>query len=155
MSMTKISVGIQRSRNGLLVRVQAAPEVEDFFAAEGQPVNCTLLTGRMWTPLKDAGPLMVYPINPRLKGMQHHNNGAYRLDLPNLPLETENGEINLSLLRMQGIANPGGVQFFYSGVMSASGIAQWVNQSKYAASRFYLDYLKPINMNLVVSVKES
>ena len=63
-----------------------------------------------------------------------------------------NGIPNLSFLRMVGIAQ--GVTFTLPGVYSLYTIQKFIERTKEALKIFYRQYLKPVNVELVITTRE-
>lgn len=162
----------RKSKVGLRLSVKAFPQIEDYMRALGTgdriPVE---LSGRHWRPVNQSDPpLMAYNLTERLS-----LKGAYNLDALGQPLEAEdryydgpptppgaitldggrsNGWVNLSFLRLAGISEGAGVSFQVRGVYTTDAAIELGERLSKAAYRFFLDYLRPVDVIVKVSTQE-
>ena len=108
--MSQIIFGIGRSRTGIVISVEATPEVEGFFATsvaaqQETPVQVGMF-GREWIQVGQT-PLEVYPLpGPTFAGQLAvgYNDAYFRLDQPGAPMflpcpPRKSGELNKQILR--------------------------------------------------------
>lgn len=156
--------GKDRNRVGLLVRVRARRDVEDFMSALGQNrrvqvdavgdgwQNCGLEGGslefydadtrfdgqRIYTLDNIAGPLIINPVNDR-----HAR----------LAVAPQEDIVNLSFLRLAGISDESGVTVGLIGAYSGDYLKRMKNMLPNAIKQFLQDYIVPMTINLQVISK--
>lgn len=159
--MSQITIGITRSRKGILFNIEATPQVEEFFSANHEKrgdIQPAVLSGRLWEPTGEED-LLVYPLpDQALAGSVNLDafGEAIRLDRVGGVLldDPEVGPcVNLSPLRLVGISKPGGVSFRYEGVFTTPYLQSLLRRWQEASARFYVSLLKPVNLTARV-VKE-
>jgi hypothetical protein len=151
--------GKDRNRIGLIVKIHARRDIEDFASSLSQgrrmPVDAV---GELWQNCNpDDVPLEYYDADTRLE-----NNRLYRLDVIGGPLlignddgRRGNGEetVNLSFLRLVGISQESGVVVGFAGAYS-NDYAKRANRLLMPALKQFLhDYIVPITFNLHVISK--
>jgi hypothetical protein len=142
-----------RTKPGTLVHVKTVPAVEEFFRyAGGNDETEVGAYGRYWQPHKTDA-LVVYELaSDDLRGVLGSNGGRYRLDQPGTPLRDGN-IVNLSLLRLKGTSEAG-VTFLLSGMHSKSYIEDLADAIVEASRDFYVNYLKPVDIAVMVSTQD-
>lgn len=154
--------GKDRNRIGLIVKVKARKEVEDFMGglAQGRtlPVDAV---GDNWLSLGvDGDPLSFYEIDTRFE-----NQRAYTLDQVAGPLliapanerqvlKTQAEEVvNLSFLRLAGISGDTGVSVGIVGPYSNDYLKRLKLALPGAISQFLRDYVAPVTYNFQIISK--
>ena len=148
-----------RGRQGLVVSVKAHPALEDLVRSLGTGETQDIgLWGRSWSALKT--PINIYDLStPALMTVLGNDRGHYRLDHPGQPLIIDtHGDyridpVNLSFLRIKGISE--GVDFLVKGVYTIEGIRDIADKVVQAERHFYITYMKPVDVTVVVSTQES
>lgn len=145
---------IQRSKGGLSVTVRTSPVIEDMMAqmSEVAPRN-VLEFGRYWQSPTE---LQVYGLTADLGGLKGVTGTlGYRMDRPSqaldLPLDRHMPGltiVNLSFLRLVGASE--GVSFTLNQVYSRDGVADLCKKIEEATRHFYIQYLKPVDMRIMV-----
>ena len=177
---TCIQVILHRTRLGLTVEVHSHPNVEDFFRTftPNPPID-VMTIGRYWLPYcQTCGqhhqtlntdiigcrmyipkPLMAYAGVVGIDPMTIEDNTVITLDNLGQPLikdgrvEGGNTLINISFLRLVGISE-GGVTFGVRGVYSTERLHRLRDVISTATRKFYIDYLRPVDMSVVISTQE-
>ena len=143
----RILVTLHRTHLGVTVNVKTHPDVEEFMRALGNgESNLVGAYGRYWKPLER--PLYVYSMNEHLA-----SSDLYDLNSIGLPLEM-NAKINLSFLRLVGVSEGAGVSFSLRGVYSRDGLQSLLHAITTTGKQFYIDYIKPVHLTVMVSTQE-
>jgi hypothetical protein len=155
--------GKDRNRIGLVVKVRARQDIEDFASGLSQgrkiPVDAVAETWQNCDP--NAGPLEFYESDSRFE-----QNRLYTLDSIGGPLiiapeqnnrragqQLGDEQVNLAFLRLAGISSPVGVTIGFTGVYS-NDYAKRVNSLLMPALKQFLhDYIVPVTFNLHVISK--
>ncbi len=159
--------GDDRNKVGLLVRVKARRDVEDFMIGLGSGRRFTVDNfGELWhNHTANAGPLEVYDI-----GANFPESSGYTLDSVSGPLliggdppqnvdelrraaglPRQSGQaVNLSFLRLAGISSPEGVTIGVAGAYSSDYVYRYRNLLPTMLKRFLQDYLGSVTFNLQV-----
>lgn len=151
---TVTRVRFQRSSVGLKITCWAHPQVEELMRSWGsgeiQPID---VHGRMWYIKKGHELRGVYHLgsNP---GVCPFDGGYYRIDRAGQPFICGEGEVNLSFMRIAGVSEGEGVTFEVKGVHELDKIRSLAESIKMATRRFYINYLKPIDLHVMVSTQE-
>lgn len=162
-----INVGLIRSTKGLSLTVRTHPHVEDFFrnASVGEPQDVRGL-GRYWAPLDPNANLFAYQValEPLAIELSTGQMLQARFDRVGRLLSEHENEgtkygggpttINMSFLRLVGISEGTGVTFRLKGVYSDQQVKAYWDAIQSASKRFYMAYLKPINLYLSVVTQE-
>lgn len=147
-----ITIHLARRRDGLKLTVRTDEEVEEFFRHWGGGAQRGVAgLGRSWRTLGDGNlPLRAYEL-PKNFGEQR--DPSYTL--ANLGTELmANGSVNISFLRLVGISKPEGISFTVDSVVSLSGLENIGNRINTACGRFYGEYIKPAEIDVVVSARK-
>lgn len=150
---------IVRNKNGVNVTVRASSAIEDMMATmsgDATPQDVAMFH-RYWKSERD---LQVYALAADLAGLKGTSaRMAYRLDRPGQPLDLppERGllgtsVVNLSFLRLVGVS--GGITFTVNQVYSRDGVADLCKKLEEATRHFYIQYLKPVDMRIMVMTQE-
>lgn len=154
---TLLQVQILRNKKGITITARASSAIEDLMATmvELKPRNVQEFH-RYWQSEKD---LLVYGLAADLGGIKTVSPRlAYRLDRPGNALEIEERGlmgvpvINLSFLRLVGISD--GVTFTVNQVCSRDGVVDLCKKLEEATRHFYIQYLKPVDMRIMVLTQE-
>lgn len=155
-----ITINLDRSELGICVHVHALPRVEEFMRALGTGEKVDALgIGRYWAPVDGEDRLLAYVTQPlpelRTTGINMEALGNLLLrDVDERGRVLAKPEVNISFLRLVGISDPMGVKFGLKSPISTGGLRKLRDQIGEAARRFYLDYLRPIDVAVIVSTQE-
>ena len=144
-------------KGGLRLTVRARPEVEEFIQSLGNGSLVDVGTvGRYWQAL-DKGSLSAYVIQS-IPPQQSDDGCMITLDRLWHPLiiPSEGDRypiVNLSFLRLRGISDGIGVTFGVKGVYSFGELCQIRDRVTAASRRFYIEYLRPIDLTVTVSTQ--
>lgn len=153
---TILQLGLNRSAKGLIISCKAHPTIEEFFRSFGGELQQVSAHGRYWAPVNNPLP-PVYAIGDRgiLKPLPFEG-GHYSLMSVGGPISGADVEItNISFLRLQGISEGSGVTFAVKGVFTREAVRALRDQLNGAIRRFYLDFLKPMDITLTLSTTEN
>lgn len=164
----QIQLRLLRNRDGIAINVQAAPIVESFFremVPGSEPVDVGLI-GRYWSSLQEGQPLQAYQLNPdvaKCEGTIPSTGVTWTLSQVGGPLFTGAAKgritlddpppassINLSMLRLKGISQPGGITFRYHGIIGEDQLEDLTKNLHLAAAQLYNSYLRDFNVTLRV-----
>lgn len=166
-----MQVNLKRNTVGLFVNIKVHPGIEEFARNLGTGDTQDVRTlGRYWTPTKQPASengLTVYNMGSNPGTVTGANGIMFNLDRPGNPLVSNSGVpipnnrnsqeyplINLSFLRLQGISDGAGVNFHVRGVYTSDAVKLLAAQVKDALQAFYVTYLKPIDMDVLVMTQE-
>lgn len=166
-----IQVNLKRNPAGLFVNVKVHPGIEEFARGLGTTELQDVRTiGRYWTPTRPTSPergFSVWNMTTNPGNVTGPNGVIFRLDRPGQGLTDNSGipipnnkqgleypVINLSFLRLQGISEGAGVNFHVKGVFTFEAVKQLADQIEQATRAFYIIYLKPIDMDVMVMTQE-
>jgi hypothetical protein len=157
--------GKDRNRIGLIIRIRARRDVEEFMSglAQGRRLQVEAV-GDMWqncTP--EAGPLEFYETDGKFDAarsysldhvaaaplIQQEVRGLRAAVIPNQNDET----VNLAFLRLVGISNESGVTIGLVGPYSNDYIRRMKLLLPKALTQFLQDYIVPITVNLQIISK--
>lgn len=149
---------------GLFMSVKTVPAVEDFMRQLSvglEPVEVKA-AGRYWIALDKDHPLTCYRLSEKIPIEQADDNGAdnpFGFDYIGSPLLIPSDHyrkpiLNLSFLRLVGISEGAGVSFGIKGVQSLDSLHQIQEDMSTACRKFYVRYLKPIDLTVMVSTQE-
>jgi hypothetical protein len=149
-----------RSHGRLLVSIKVHPAIENLLKdwGGGEVLTAGDFTGRNWVTSRDLTAWFL----ANDPGHLSYDRGAYALNLLGGPLlysEAESGIkgglLNLSFLRLCGISEGEGVSFDIKGIYSTEYIRDLAEKIKLATRRFYVDYLLPIDVTVMVQTQET
>ncbi len=168
-----IDIWFRRTSAGRLkVTVKAHPMLEEIFkgwSITGETTGVDL-HGRSWQALEGDEPLEAYLLNFPIPTTAMGRNLYYRVDrLGTLLIESDEGGrpmpgqvqvdhtqvINLGFLRLKGISDENGKSFILRGVFSTEGIQEMSKLCVDAARRLFMDYMRPVDLNVVIITKEA
>lgn len=161
-----IQTTLHRGMSGLSVSVKVHPLVEEFMRSLGSgEVHNVKLFGRHWAPVGAAEELNVYHLQTNPGRLVSDDGTVFRIDKPGQPFtmgpESNDGSLtaglpnlNLSFLRLVGASDGAGVTFSVKGVYEIDGVRRLRDQIAAASRRFYVAYLKPVDMSVMVSTQE-
>jgi len=165
-----IQTTLHRTHLGLTISVKVHPTVEDFIrnlgSGETQDVR---IMGRHWQPI-GTKPLEVWNLASNPGRLQTDDGSYFRIDVPGYPLlnpgggrpdgegdpvpTVGRGDLNLSFLRLVGASEGAGVEFGVKGVYTLDQCRQIRDRIVGSARRFYVNYLQPVDMTVMVSTQE-
>jgi hypothetical protein len=146
------------TKDGLLVRVKAHSIVEEFFKSLGSGETTPIsLHGKKWSPANPNSSLLVYHQSRPINQTPH-----YDTNIPGQSLGLHYGgdphgdwPANLSFLKLKGISDPAGVEFYSQDVFSLDFRRNILKRNTANAfRRFVQDHLKPIKVTLIMSSQE-
>lgn len=149
--------GKSRNTIGLILRVQARNEVEEFMRnlSNGQKMETDQYPGDPWTLIGESKNLELYDVG----GIVHRPQG-YAFDGPNSGLLSKSAEsrairnggeldtANLSFLSVVGLSE--GVSIGIPGAYSTEYITKFRSLLPQAVKKFLADYLVPVSISLQV-----
>lgn len=166
---TCIITTLSRTALGLQVRVKTHPCVELFMrglAAPEQPPLEVALQDRYWVTPANKPPLMAYRLASPMPSIVNPATGLnlFTLDRLSRPLLDGGADhegsrerdlpVNLSYLRLCGISDSAGQVFNVRGVYSLDALRQLQERIAYAQQQFYINYIRPVNLSVIVSTQE-
>ena len=132
------------------MEVRTHPAVEDFIRQLGNGTKKALeMYGKTWSSFPGEAPLEVYHLNGPINGAN-----GFRLDNPADVLKDDVGQLNLSFLRIAGVSSGSGVRFRVRGVYSLPLLERISDEIGSAVKQLYRDYIKTVNLAVVVSTQE-
>jgi hypothetical protein len=147
--ITPIEFDFDRSGAGVKVTVRTIPDVEEFMRNLGSGKAVEIETyGRYWRPITKAKTLLAYDLSEQIEPT-----GKYRIDLLGWPANHD-GYTNLSFLRLVGSSDERGASFYLKMVVSRQGLIALADQLAAMAQQFYIDYMKPMDVIVKVSIQE-
>lgn len=165
---TCVITTLSRSALGLSLRVKAHAAVELFMRGlappDSPPVEVSL-ADRYWVPQKAAQPLLAYRLGAPMPAIINPMTGSplFNLDRLSRPILDDidsegrsRGDVpvNLSFLRLIGISEGPGVVFNVRGVYSLDALRAMQDKISYAQQQFYINYIRPVNLSVIVSTQE-
>lgn len=163
-----IWVSLTRKKNPLLVSVKIHPRVEELVRGWGTGLDEPVQGGRWWKPTQGGPPLRVWNLDLARDRIFDSGGGSrYRINAAGRPLIFSDGDderadarreqmLNLSFIRLVGASGPDGVSFeIAEGVHSLPELRKLADQIKVAGRRFYIDFLMPVDLTVVVSTQET
>lgn len=152
-----IKFSLHRTAKGLLIRVTADEAFEDLFReASGGQAQSVNAWGRWWTSLDPNDQIACYSLAGGFPETGEFPGGTYTVGAPGHPLIMDGNVINLSWLRLRGLSSPEGVAFFVRGVFSTNLVREELPQKiKSAIKQLYIDFLRPVDMSISISIKEN
>lgn len=162
---TRIMVELQREvhrsgKEGVTVRlnVKAHPIVEAFMRDLGKGETVEVgAHGRYWVPCDKEKPLIAYDLSMPLEVTRTPSGTALTLERLGQPLSERVDRyefINLSFLRLVGVSEGAGVSFHLKGVYPLETLKKIRDQISEASTTFYIAYMKPLNLSVIVSTQE-
>jgi hypothetical protein len=149
-------------KGGTRVTVRATTRVEEFMQnlGAGEVVDVATI-GRYWQPIGGI-PLNAYVTQPFNPHFQIDDGSFITLDRLGHPLilpspdgqQDRHSTVNLSFLRLRGISEGLGVTFGIKGVYSLDELRKVKDRISAASRRFYVDYLRPVDLLVTVSTQE-
>lgn len=145
-----INILLRRTKEGVQVDVRVSPEVEEFFRrwGGGRREDTRAVGGRYWKDNANQ-PLLFWVIAGGV------NQRGYMLNSPGSPLisEDDGDTPNISFLQLEGASN--GRSFTCDQVLSLKELERLRGKIGQACGTFYNDYIKPANMQVVISTKQT
>lgn len=155
-----IAIGIRRSSRGIVLTTRANPVIEAFFQAQsGDQIEVDEIN-RGWFPVgAEAESLKIWHIvhDP---GVVRSPGGIYAINRPGQALiapgaTPQEKVINLSFLRLVGISSENGVKLEIRGAFTLKFIRDLAAQAGSTVKQFYIDCLKPIDIQVTVNTQEN
>lgn len=146
-----VNCWISRDKRGIKVRIEIIAEIEEFFKKWGGGLEEGPTAGRLWKPVGDQ-PIKLWSFemadddNPAVGNL--FRTGCALMDY------NISRPVNISFLRMVGASEPGGREFIIETPMSTAAIEKVSPQIVKAATQFYQEYIKPVNINLYVGIAD-
>lgn len=142
---------VTRDKRGIKLRIEVIPEIEEFFKKWGGGLEEGPIAGRLWKPIANDKPLKFWSFemdtdeNPVADGLKKTGRAL-----------SERGErtINISFLRMVGASEPGGQEFIIETPMSTAEIERISSQIVKAATQFYQEFIRPVNIHCYVGIAD-
>lgn len=164
---TVIITTLSRSARGLTVRCKAHPNVELFMKGLSEPDTPPVEVGvadRYWLPPPGSKtPLLAYRLSQNLESPRGVSGAPlFVFDKLARPLIDQEGDemphrdqpVNLSYLRLVGISEGMGVTFDIRGIYDLTLLESMLEKIKHAQQQFYVQYIRPVNLSVIVSTHE-
>jgi hypothetical protein len=144
-----MQITLHRSAIGLSVHVKTHPAIEDFMRSLGDGlVKPVEIYGKSWISMPGSErSLEIYNMDRSLPY------DMYRLDIAGRPMEQE-GQLNMSFLRLAGTSEGNGVTFGVKGVYSLESLRNLRDKISASARQLYIEYLRPVDLTVTVSTQE-
>ena len=140
---------------GLTISVKTVKAVEDFMRSLGSGRIVDVSTvGIYWRSLTSQ-PLQAYEYSTTIPPTGKYDRQEFRIDQLGYPLIGDQGIVNLSFLRLIGVSEGAGVSFGLKGVYSLDGLRDLRDRLGAHAKRFYIDYIRPVDLSVQVTVQTS
>ncbi len=169
---TILNARVVRSSRGLVIKAKAHPCIEEFFRdrAKGQEAIAVTNWGRAWTKMPEYPELFIYPdqeanngVGPFIRHIALGSmDGYYSLTWPGKDLlmdttgrGTNFDSINMGFLRCKGISENMGIAFSIKGAFTSSEVNSIAQKIQVAAKRFYLEYLRPVDVQIIMTTQEA
>lgn len=164
---TILQARIQRSSRGLVVRAKTHSCIEKFFQERSKGLDPLAVNNwnRLWNKMPEYPDLKVYQEPDQLSVFNQILNvgdAFYTLNSPGGGLlidPTSRGIkfncVNMSFLRCQGISENLGVAFSIKGAFTEEEVRKIGTLVQTAAKRFYLDYLRPVDLQITMTTQEA
>lgn len=159
---TCVQFTLRRNPVGLSMAVKTHHLVEEFvrmLAGQEPQVQDVTTVGRYWTAI-GGKPLMAYRLVEKIPpAARDAESGAYSLDHLGHPMRHRSDEtglitLNLSWLRLVGTSEGSGVTFGIRGVQTTEDLIETRDQLAQAVRRFYVRYMKPIDLIAQISTQQ-
>jgi hypothetical protein len=150
-----------RSKHGITMRAKVHPSVEDFFSTLAhQGTEDPRGYGRYWIPM-EGQKFSCWMFSPSADTIQEMERKGYSLTMLGQPFALGGGEqqygrdlINLSFIRLVGISQEDGQTLSIKETCTADELTRLAERVQQAARLFYVDFLRPKNINIVVATQE-
>lgn len=162
---TSLTVSLVRSISGLTIAVKTHPAVEAFIRGLGSGESTDVKAGGPYWRLisREAPPLRIYTVTESVNPIVLDNGEQVTIGRPGYPIIEAGTDssgrtrqiINLSFLRLVGISEGAGITFVLRGVHTYEAVAAMKEKIGEGYKRFYLTYMKPLKMDIVVSTQET
>jgi hypothetical protein len=161
---TFIRVLIKRSpKLGTHLNVWTLPHIEEFFRrlSDGNPTD-PMVGGRYWYPIGEGKALQVYGLDSNIYYPLDRKGVVASLSSVGVPIITANGPredggsgtiLNMGFLRLVGTSEPNGVTFGVKGVYSTEMLNQMRDYVAEASKKLYIQYMKPVNIHVMISTQ--
>lgn len=145
-------LSMSRGVNGLTIIAKVHPSIEELLRSWGSGERQAVAAyGRHWQADE---PLTVHSLTQDVPSQMRSGNDVYTLKEPGQPMVNEQGVLNLSFLRLVGISAGSGIKFSIRGVHSKDSADNIRGAVGKAIRQFYMDYLLPIDLNVVISSED-
>lgn len=165
---TSLTMSLNRGPSGLVIAVKVHPVVEAFIRGLGDGGSSDVkASGPYWRPVGSGGPILIHNLALDAPGQIQLESGEYAyINKPGQPILDPHGAvdintgkhrpgINLSFLRIAGVSEGAGVTFSVRGVHSYEALTKMREKIGEAYRGLYRAYMKPIQMDIVVSTQET
>ena len=144
-----------RSTKGLRIQAKAHGSIEDLFKSWGSGSREAVSDyGRHWSS-PDGVILQAWSIRPDVADQTFRSpSGTYQLNALGRAVVSAEGELNMSFLRLVGISEGAGLRIDVTGVFSYQELIALQQKIHDAARQFYVDYLLPVDLTIVMSTEE-
>jgi hypothetical protein len=148
-----------RTKSKLYFEAQFAPAIEELIKSWSKGSVDVFEYGRDWVQANE--PLLIYQTLQTTGIVQVNAGLAYTIDKPGQPLLQKlpgGGElVNISFLRIVGIsdATTAGKRFEIKGMHSLDFLRDLLTKINRCVSHFYLQYLIPVDMTIVLQSQET
>lgn len=133
------TIRVQRCKEGVRIFAKSK-KMEEYFSELQAQSGTSPGSASIWPNLQ-CYRASTYPEVNYLRLNRWGENSLFYNDVP-----------NLSLLRTIGIKD--GVEVVLKGVFSLKSITQWIEGAKTGIQEFYRQFLKPINIEFIISTRE-
>jgi len=147
---------------GLTMTIKVHPRIEQFMRSLGTGTGEDVKRyGRYWSA-EQGKVLLVYDMSNPLGITSMPNGVSFRLDRPGHLISEQaldgmghnNSCVNLSFLRLLGASEGIGVNFHVNGVYTLDAIKQMRDKIGEAAQVFYIAYIKPVDLDVMISTQD-
>lgn len=157
-AMVTLGRGMGKDGHGATLTIKVHPAVEEYMRELGAGETVEVGTqGRHWSPVLKEVPFLAYELNHPIEGVKTPSGLSVGLDRLGSPLteRMDRGEfVNLSFLRLVGASEGVGVGFKIKGVYSDASLKKMRDQISESLRQFYLSYIRPINLAIVMSTQD-
>lgn len=150
-----IEIDMDRAPAGLVIRVKAVPEVEEFMKGLGNgAADNVQLYGKDWFPIDRSMTNTVYNIDDRADAVVTPTYCINRVVEP--LINSRDNRFNLSFLRLVGISSPQGVNFTIATPFSKPYVRGTLSpRISEECKNLLRDFIVPLHINLRISSLEA
>lgn len=147
MAPRAIDIWLRRDPRGIRVGLKVMGEIEEFFKHWGGGVEQSPSHGRFWKPIDPQHPLRIWSFETSTDG----GPDEFGLIQSGGPLiNSLNGQVNLAFIRLVGASE--GVEFIVESPISTPEMDRLASKLTKTAQSFYINHIRPININCFVGV---
>lgn len=145
---------VSRGSKGLTISVKVHPSIEELLRSWGTgAIDSVTAYGRHWTS-SDGEDMKAYALATETPRTFRSGSDNYVLTHVGQPIMIDEGYLNLSFLRLVGISEGTGIKFSVRGVYSTQELRLIREKISLAIRQFYMDYLLPMDLNVVISSED-